>query len=143
MTELLFRMLSERFPPLNRERITSYGAMERIYADLVDPLFANSLLFDCRRTVRDIAGRIFDVPFSCDSRGDVGFGVFFWPNTPDSYSQGYANHYIAVQTPSRHPVITLSTHNRGAGILLERQRSKYFRFVDEIFDAFVLRVRMG
>ena len=53
------------------------------------------------------------------------------------YQGNHSEHSIEVILPSTHPVITISTGNRGAIDLLPKQRDNYYNFVENIYRLFL------
>ena len=64
MTEKLYNMLMERFPPAKENyRIGVYEAWERIYLSLNEREFAEGPIFDSQEKINDLAQKLFDVNY--------------------------------------------------------------------------------
>jgi hypothetical protein len=150
MTDILFQRFRERFPSINDyERITIYGAYERIYLDLIEAEFISSPLFDSKEKIKDLALKIFDVNFiykflrdGLDERVGIIFDPIILPKPKMSYesfrrNMNYSGHSIEITLPASHPMITISTGNRGAVDLIEKQRDNYYNFVVEVYEIFL------
>ena len=137
MTEKLVKILSELYPPAkNHDRISIYGAHERIYLLLFDHVFSGTPIIHDIECFRKLANETFDVHFYIGSKGDIKNAVFFEPNSQDDYQQNYSNHFIQIILPSNFPQITISTGNRGRVNLLDKQREKYLEFVKYVYGIF-------
>ena len=150
MTDILFQRLMERFPPIDDyERVSIYGAYERIYLDLIESAFMKSKQFNLSKKIKNLALRIFDVNFiyiPLSDGGEKRWSVIFEPIILDKekmsdesfkYQGNHSEHSIEVILPSTHPVITISTGNRGAIDLLPKQRDNYYNFVENIYRLFL------
>ena len=138
-------MLNEKFPPIGpykTERVTTYipdGPTERIHLYLIDKIY-----LDIREPivqseqVEGLAKKIFDdIDFRFYGHQEEGNVIQFKPYGLDKYVQNYLGHYIAVHEPLKFPKMTISTANRGAFRLHERQRQKYFDFVVDLNGIFL------
>ncbi len=150
MTEILFKKLRERFPPINDyERITVYEAYERVYLDLIESAFMKDKQFNSPEKIKNLAQRIFDVNFvyiPLNNGGEKRWTVIFEPIILDKgkmseesfrYQENYSGHSIEVILPSSHPMITISTANRGAIDLFPKQRDNYYNFVEDVYKLFL------
>ncbi len=150
MTDILFKRFRERFPPIgDRERITIYEAYERIYLDLIEREFVEAPQFDSLDKIKDLASKTFDVNFYWGySHYNMSHNVptiIFDPKCGTKklmeYDDWYSCHSIEVDIPSFHLVITISTGNRGRADLIEKQRDKYFEFVEGVYKLFLENAR--
>jgi hypothetical protein len=144
MTDILVRRLERGFPSFRGHMMVwVYGANERIHLSLPGSGMNPDVFFYSHEKIEGIARKIFDVPFKYERQGDTGPAVFFEPEegNPDPYQQNHYGHYIWVKLPFAFPEIEISTHNRGAAILFPKQRNNYFRFVTEVYQAFVLNAK--
>jgi len=138
MTYKLVEILKNEYPPINNfERVSIYGAYERIYLDLISKDFLNGGLLKDSKKIFELAQKLFDVPFTFGRKGDLGEIIYFEPSSSNKYEQNHFAHYIKVEVPSNHPMITISTANRGAGELFKKQRDNYFKFVNETYNLFL------
>jgi hypothetical protein len=150
MTDILFQKLKERFPPVNDyERISIYGAYERIYLDLIDYAFIGMPYFDSQERIKNLALKTFDVNFISKFLKDGGeqrLSIIFEPvilnKTKMSYElfeyhENHSGHSMDVMLPSTHPIITISTGNRGHVDLLPKQRENYYNFVENVYRLFL------
>jgi len=137
MTDILFKRLTERFPLEENMDVSAYENFERIYLSLPDFRFKKYPLFDSYDRIKDLASKIFDVPFAYEKRGDTGPAIFFEPELKTDYQRNHVNHSIEVKLPAKYPIIIIDTGNRGCGFLLDNQRDNYFKFVEETFNLFL------
>ena len=157
MSDTLYKMFCEKYPPIGlwkTSRITlypSYGGgtwIERIHLNLLEKIFLEFL--EKRKPliksddIGKLAKKIFDdINYDFYTHREEGNVIFFRPEGIDKYSQNYAGHYIAVHEPLIIPKILISTGNRGAIGLHNKQREKYFQFVDELYDIFLKNAKSG
>ncbi len=154
MTERLVQRFRERFPPINGyERVTIYEAYERIYLDLIEQDFMPLRHFNPHREIKDLALKTFDVSFICKFLDNGGWNrlaiIFSEEILPKGkmsyelfrYNLWYDGHGIEVSLPATHPIITVSTGNRGRTDLLDRQRDLYYNFVEGIYNIFLEKVK--
>ena len=152
MTDILFNRFRNRFPPLNGyEKITIYGAYERIYLDLIGREFMSAPFINPEDEIKTLASKVFDVNFewgySYYDAKTKNPEIIFNPaglskdkgGTEElmRYQDNYSGHTIEIKLPARNPEITISTGNRGKTLLLDEQRDKYFEFVEEIYKIFL------
>lgn len=155
MTEILFQRFRGKFPAIGgQERITLYGAYERIYLNLMAREFLETPYFDSHEKIKDLASKTFDVNFISKFLNDGGqrrLAIIFVPIIlPKSqggteelmrYNDNYSEHSIDIDLPTNHPMITISTGNRGRTDLLDRQRDIYYNFVEGIYGLFLENAR--
>jgi len=161
MSEILCKMLYERFPPIgphNVNRVLIYTGfateawtpnskgqthIERIHLDLIDRIFLDvKEALVQPEEIKRLADKIFDIPFDFNLTDD-GYTIYFQQHGIDDYSQKYSHHFIAVKEQLKKPQIMISTGNRGAIVLNNMQREKYFQFVTELYDLFFKRARLN
>ncbi len=153
MTEILFQRLKKKFPPINDyERITIYEAYERIYLDLIEKEFSQGRYFNPKKEIKDLALEIFDTYFISKSLCDGGqerLAIIFLEKFPSKisykqfmYNTWYSGHSFDISLPASHPVITISTGNRGRTDLLDRQRDLYYNFVEGIYNLFMEKIKL-
>jgi hypothetical protein len=154
MTSILFERFKKRFPPINEyERIRVYENFERIYLDLIKEEFLSAHYINPKEEIEELAKKIFDVNFACRSLSDGGdsrLAIIFDPiilpkgkmNEEDfMYHSWYDGHSIEISLPARHPMVTISTGNRGRTDLLNRQRDLYYNFTEEVYNLFLKKAR--
>ena len=88
-----------------------------------------------------IAKKIFDdIEYEFYPETEEGTVVYFSPavglNKMTDYSENYRGHYLAINRLT-HPVMTISTGNRGQSLLNDKQREKYFEFVNRVYEQFL------
>ena len=141
MTDILFKRLADRFPLCDNCDISVYENYERIYVHLANPRFSKSPQFNSHNKIKNLASIVFDVDFVYEKRGEIGPAIFFEPKKRDSYSHNHQDHSLHVHLPSKFPMVTIDTGNRGSTILMNRQRDNYFKFVEETFNLFLNNVK--
>ncbi|MDD5023281.1 MAG: hypothetical protein PHU63_03875 [Candidatus ainarchaeum sp.] len=73
MTYKLVELLKKEYPPLNDfERVSIYGAYERIYLNLISQDFLNNKFLIDSKKILELAQKLFDVPFTFGAKGDLG-----------------------------------------------------------------------
>ncbi len=146
MSDKLYQLLCRRFPPTCRgyKRISIYPPcedenptwIERIHLNLVEKEFLDikeSLVKS--EEIEGLAKEIFDdIPFRFYKNQEEGNIIYFAPEGIDNYNQKYFGHFIEIHEPLIIPKITISTGNRGSIDLHQRQRKKYFKFVENLYD---------
>ncbi|MEX2017564.1 MAG: hypothetical protein WD876_03765 [Candidatus Pacearchaeota archaeon] len=146
MTDVLFQRFRKRFPPINDyERISTYGADERIYLDLITLEFTKGKYINPQEEIKGLAQKVFDVNFIWKNLNDGGtkrLTLIFDPGKQISeesfiYHENYSGHSIDINLPASHPEITISTGHRGKVVLLDRQRDKYFEFAEGVYNIFL------
>jgi len=156
MTDMLFQRFRKRFPAINgQERITIYEAYERIHLNLIAPEFVDAPFINPQEEIKDLASKVFDVNFCW---GHTYYNsikkvptIIFSPKILSKneggteelmrYNGAYSGHSIEITLPANHPMITISTGNRGRTNLLYRQRWKYYYFVDGVYSSFLANSR--
>jgi len=152
MSDILYNQLLEKYPdtPRGYKRVSLYpkeknapieffhlNLVEKIFTDIEDrkPL-AN------KEEIKDIADKIFDdVTHKFWENTEEGYMIKFSLEGIDDYFQHYSGHYIAVDEHFFIPKIVISTGNRGLNVLHPKQRERYFKFVNEVYDLFVERAK--
>jgi len=141
-------MFRERYPPVgphDYERLSTYpfnggDYIERIYLELLEKIFVdlNKPLI-VPEDIEKIAEKIFDdIDHKFFYHQDEGYIISFkLPSGMDKYFESYSEHIISVKEPFNFPKITFWTGNRGSIKLHDRQREKYFRFANELYDIFM------
>ena len=149
MSDKLVEMFRKRYPltPRGYDRIYTYppnGSIERIHLHLVEKDFLKFLdkkkpLADIS-SIKNIAQEVFnDIGCKFYTLEEQGIdNIFsFYPKKMDDYNESYTGHFIEIREPLIIPKIMISTGNRGRIKLHDRQRKKYFQFINEVYDIFV------
>ncbi len=150
MTEKLYNMLMERFPPAKENyRIGVYEAWERIYLSLNEREFINAPPFDSKEKINDLAQKLFDVNYEW---GKTYYTepiptIIFAPKILSKreggtvammkYGDYYSGHSIEIQIPCQRVEMTINTGNRGVTFLNPKQRKKYYDFVLGVHGLFI------
>jgi len=152
MSDKLVEMFKEKYPltPRGYDRVSIYPRgggtwVERIHLDLVEKEF---LKFQIDKkpladisSIKDVAKRVFDDighrHYTLKDQGNLLDILYFEPKGIDDYNQSYSNHFIEIREPLIIPKIMISTGNRGRIKLHERQREKYFQFVNDVYNLFM------
>ncbi|KHO54614.1 MAG: hypothetical protein QT10_C0014G0012 [archaeon GW2011_AR19] len=136
MTKILFSRLRKIFPEPNK--VSIYGAYERIYLSLHHKKFADAVSVNVsHKNLKELASKIFEIPFEYEKRGEIGPAIFFEPKINRRSHQNYQQHYIKVSLPLKFPEIEISTGNRGSEFLFRKQRDDYYKFVEETYFLFL------
>ena len=135
MTNKLVELLRETFPaPSN---IDTYASTQRIYLNLRKQNKKHALT---NKRIQEITQTTFtDIDYELTTKGDWGYGIFFTPQAHKATSQAdlrridnYAEHHILLQDYNVGD-ITITTGNRGADVLHDKQRKQYFTFIKELY----------
>ncbi|NOQ55237.1 MAG: hypothetical protein GQ477_00355 [Nanohaloarchaea archaeon] len=149
MSDILLKQLNEKYPPIGPHNATQLSIypyqelssryIERIYLDVLDLKFIkNPKDLITMDEMKDLAESIFDdIDFEMKNIRDEGYIVEFKPHGISDYLENYSGHAIIIREPFSTPHITISTGNRGSIGLNDRQREKYFNFVNGLYDIFV------
>jgi len=148
MTVVLFEKFKQRFPPIkNHDRVSIYEAYERIYLSIIDRQFIGAPDFNSEQKIKDLASKTFDVNFVSKTFEEghknklylIFEPIIFSKMSKKSflYNSSYSGHSIDINLPSFWPEITISTGNRGRTNLSQKQRDKYYNFVEEIYNLFL------
>jgi len=156
MSDILVEKLAKKYVPTPNgpERILIYAGsagilnasegckhVERVYVGfLYEELLGIDKPFDFS-VIEMLANEIFD-DIGFEFRHPSGVGNFMnfvledikMEKVDMDYLNFYSGHDFEFSNTNRFPQITISTGNRGRIGLHERQREKYFTFVNGIFD---------
>ena len=134
MTKKLYEMFKKKYPQ-KYNSFSIYGADERINLSLIDRLFINKNNLMPLSELDEICNKYFKDFYKIEDAGKFslkGIFVLFEVDGLRKY-KNYFGHSFWI--PRFLPLeMEISTGNRGNFLLEDKQREKYFGFVNDIFE---------